>query len=157
MVDDGSTDGGARIVEGIGDPRVRLVRQANAGPGAARNRGLRESHAEIVAFLDGDDAWRPDHLGTCVARLCEHPECGVFCAAHRTVPGGRVLGGAYWHARGLGEGVWRIEDHATPRELWTARSFFTPSSAIANTHLAAATTAWTTLSSCARQTDSARR
>jgi len=50
VVDDGSTDGGARLAEG----RARVLRQANAGPSAARNHGARESCGGIVLFLDAD-------------------------------------------------------------------------------------------------------
>src|SRR5690606_34812975 len=50
IVDDGSTDGTADVVEGIDDPRIRLLRQPhNRGVGAARNRGLREARGEFVA------------------------------------------------------------------------------------------------------------
>lgn len=69
VVDDGSTDDGPSIVEGMGDSRFRLIRQTNAGPGAARNRGLRESHGEYVAFLDADDEWKPEYLAKAVGIL----------------------------------------------------------------------------------------
>jgi glycosyltransferase involved in cell wall biosynthesis len=53
VVDDGSTDETPGIV-GRAGPRVRLVSQPKAGPGPARDRGVRESEAELLAFTDAD-------------------------------------------------------------------------------------------------------
>jgi glycosyltransferase involved in cell wall biosynthesis len=79
VVDDGSTDGTAAIVQGYGD-RVRYVYQANARQAAARNRGVRESSGEVVAFLDADDLWLPDKLEKQIELLRRHPEAGlIFC------------------------------------------------------------------------------
>jgi glycosyltransferase involved in cell wall biosynthesis len=61
VVDDGSTDASAQVAASFA-PAVRLVRQANAGECAARNRGLDESKADWVAFLDADDVWEPCKL-----------------------------------------------------------------------------------------------
>lgn len=76
VVDDGSTDGTRRVVEQYG-PAVRYVWQANAGPAAARNRGVTVSHAELLAFLDADDRWYPGKIAAQVAYLDAHPEAGV--------------------------------------------------------------------------------
>ena len=75
VVDDGSTDDGAAIVKQCTDPRIRLIRQANAGVSAARNRGIAEAKGEYVAFLDADDEWMPEFLEEIVILQREFPEC----------------------------------------------------------------------------------
>ena len=64
VVDDGSSDNTAAIVEQFGarDPRFRLIRQKNAGVAAARNTGLGASRAPFIAPLDADDVWHPEKL-----------------------------------------------------------------------------------------------
>jgi cellulose synthase/poly-beta-1,6-N-acetylglucosamine synthase-like glycosyltransferase len=62
IVDDGSTDDGAEFVRRVADSRVRLVRTACYGPGAARNLGMRITETEWLAFLDADDCWEPSFL-----------------------------------------------------------------------------------------------
>jgi glycosyltransferase involved in cell wall biosynthesis len=63
VVDDGSPDGPAiaSAVEPYKD-RLTLLRQENLGAGAARNRGLRQASADLIAFLDADDLWSPELL-----------------------------------------------------------------------------------------------
>jgi len=59
VIDDGSTDGTARIVEGLGLPGVRVVRQHNAGKPAALNRGLANARYDLVVMMDGDTVFEP--------------------------------------------------------------------------------------------------
>lgn len=82
VVDDGSTDDTLAALARFGD-RIRIRRQANAGPSAARNRGARESSGEILAFLDSDDAWKPEKIERQVRMLAAGgPEIACcVCAA----------------------------------------------------------------------------
>lgn len=82
VVDDGSTDSGPEVVSCVGDPRVRLVRQKNAGVSAARNRGIEETGGRYVAFLDGDDEWLPDHLAVLEGLIREFPDAGLYATSY---------------------------------------------------------------------------
>lgn len=75
VVDDGSTDNGAAVVELYTDPRIRLISQENAGVSAARNHGIAEARGEYVAFLDADDEWMPEFLEEIVALQQGFPNC----------------------------------------------------------------------------------
>lgn len=75
VVDDGSTDSSPELVMAYLDPRLRLVRQRNMGPGFARNRGIEESTATYVTFLDADDEWLPSFLDRYLQALTANPEC----------------------------------------------------------------------------------
>lgn len=91
VVDDGSTDRTAAVVEGYGE-RVRYVRQRNAKQAAARNNGVRHAQGEIVAFIDADDVWRPDKLQQQLALLARDPGLGfVYCDAEHIDVEGRYL------------------------------------------------------------------
>lgn len=76
VVDDGSTDETAAVAARFA-PRVRYVRQANAGPAAARNRGLEEAYGDAFMFLDSDDLLLPDALDHLVGALRRRPEAGI--------------------------------------------------------------------------------
>lgn len=78
VVDDGSTDDGASIVERYTDSRIRLIRQDNTGVSAARNRGIEEAKGEYVAFLDADDEWMPEYLEVQHQLTEKYPQCDVF-------------------------------------------------------------------------------
>ena len=69
VVDDGSTDNPDAVVKAFADPRIRLLRQDNAGGGAARNRGIDEAKGDFIAFLDSDDVFLPHHLASMHAVL----------------------------------------------------------------------------------------
>ena len=87
VVDDGSTDGGADTVLKVDDARVRLVKQPNAGVSAARNRGAQEAAADVVAFLDADDAWKPNFLETVTSLRERFPQAAVWGTAYQFFDG----------------------------------------------------------------------
>jgi glycosyltransferase involved in cell wall biosynthesis len=83
VVDDGSTDGTARAASSLGDPRVRVVHQPNAGHAAARNTGIADARGTYVALIDADDLWLPEKLERQLTMLRRQPgvravQCGVI-------------------------------------------------------------------------------
>lgn len=76
VVDDGSTDRTAEVLAGYGD-RIRVIRQANAGPTVAMYNALDLARGEYVAFLDADDEWLPGRLRAGVDHLIAHPQVGL--------------------------------------------------------------------------------
>jgi hypothetical protein len=95
VVDDGSTDGTAAVVEAIAasNPgRVNLIRQQNQGQVATIARARAEAHGELLAFLDADDVWLPAKTRKQVDAYLSAPNIGLVFADMRTIDAdGRVL------------------------------------------------------------------
>lgn len=89
VVDDGSKDETSAVVERFGAV-VRLVRQANAGCGQARNTGAREARGSWLAFLDADDLWLPTKLERQIPETA-NPQVAVVVCRERNNEG-RLLG-----------------------------------------------------------------
>jgi glycosyltransferase involved in cell wall biosynthesis len=81
VVNDGSTDGTATVLRGFEeqrrDLRLRIVHQENGGLAAARNRGIRESRAKFIGFLDADDLWHPEKAAKQVALMSSDCTIGI--------------------------------------------------------------------------------
>ena len=73
LVDDGSTDQTAELAAALRD-LVIYIRQENAGPAAARNRGLKRARGEFIGFLDADDLWAGSHPRTAIEYLQQQSE-----------------------------------------------------------------------------------
>lgn len=79
VADDKSSDGSTDVARDYDDPRVRVVDlQAHAGSNAARNAGIRAATADLVAFLDSDDAYLPNKLSTVVEEFSRQPKLDVL-------------------------------------------------------------------------------
>ncbi|WP_407704351.1 glycosyltransferase [Streptomyces spongiae] len=76
VIDDGSTDRTAEFAEGVGDPRVEVVRQANAGKAAALNTGLALARHDIIVMVDADTVFEPDAVQQLIQPLA-HPAVGA--------------------------------------------------------------------------------
>src|ERR1700687_1658087 len=119
VVNDGSTDGSETVVERFRDARVRIVSQENAGPGSARNRGVRLAHSPLVAFLDGDDAWNEDYLKESVAWMDRAgPDVASLTWGMKIYPRGESTE-LRWKELGIPAGVFRATP-ATPAKLIVA-------------------------------------
>lgn len=82
VVNDGSTDKSPNVVKNFKDPRIRLIHQQNAGVSAARNKGIHESKADLIAFLDADDEWTPNFLEMVLRLREKYPEAGIYASAY---------------------------------------------------------------------------
>src|SRR5918993_437227 len=82
VVDDGSTDSSLDRLLRFADARLRIIRQANAGKGPARNTGIRESSREWIALLDADDYWFPDHLSELARAISLYPNSGRVATSY---------------------------------------------------------------------------
>ena len=87
IIDDGSSDDSLFLAESIAlsDQRLRVVRQNNAGPSAARNHGIFLASAPVIAFLDADDLWAPERLQGILDRFSCEPETGVLFSRVRFI------------------------------------------------------------------------
>ncbi|MCL4196064.1 MAG: glycosyltransferase [Phycisphaerales bacterium] len=92
VIDDGSTDGSADAARSVADARILIESQRNAGPGAARNRGidlaLTQREMTHLLFLDADDQWLPGSLDAVAAVLRDRPQTGLIVGGRVEADGG---------------------------------------------------------------------
>lgn len=92
VVDDGSSDRTAEIVEALG---VRCIRRPNAGPAAARNAGFRNSHGDYVLFTDSDCL--PDsHWAARMIQAFRQPQVGAAGGSYTMANEGLIASGIHW-------------------------------------------------------------
>lgn len=84
LVNDGAADSSQEIIRQYAekDSRIRLISQSNAGPSAARNRGIAEARAAWMAFIDADDTVTPDYLEKLMEPLAANSSVDLVCAGY---------------------------------------------------------------------------
>jgi glycosyltransferase involved in cell wall biosynthesis len=122
VVDDGSTDATARILESYGD-RIRLIRQENRGYPMAMNRAIQEASGDFVAPCGADDLWEPRKLEWQAEALAQHTGVGVLFG--HAVFFGFVEGD---HVRPTGTGV--LDGQALLEDLLVCNPINMPSAVI---------------------------
>jgi len=85
IVDDGSTDGTAELLDRIEDNRIVVVHQNNAGVSAARNAGLDRARGDYVTFLDADDTLPPNALALRCAVLDANSDVDIVHGSVRII------------------------------------------------------------------------
>lgn len=91
IINDGSTDGTATLLNGLQDQRIRVIHQNNAGASAARNVGLDRACGAYVTFFDIDDLLPPDALELRAVYLDAQPEVDIVNGGVRVTTQGRML------------------------------------------------------------------
>jgi len=119
VVDDGSTDGTAEVLERFAD-RVKIVRRANGGCPAAFNTAFSHATGDFVALCGSDDVWVPEKLEWQMQAIERHPEVDVLCGDARLF--GRVEGS---YAKPPGTGV--LDSAALTEALYRANIICAPS------------------------------
>lgn len=85
VVDDGSTDASASIVQGLNDARIKLVPGPRKGIAAALNAGLAAATGELFCRCDADDWYPPNRLGRQARLLIDRPDLGAVCGTFTMV------------------------------------------------------------------------
>lgn len=83
VIDDGSTDASAQLVNAYTDPRIQLFMKENEGVSLTRNFGVSKATSEYIAFLDADDLWEILHLEQLNTLISQCPDAGLFAAAYQ--------------------------------------------------------------------------
>jgi len=82
VVDDGSTDATAAVIQSYNDTRLRYIYQNNSERGAARNTGAKSASGAFITYLDSDDEFLNEHLSKVNQLILEYPGYDVYCTSY---------------------------------------------------------------------------
>ncbi|WP_298548262.1 glycosyltransferase family A protein [uncultured Aquimarina sp.] len=82
IVNDGSTDHSEEIVNRYTDERIHYFSTKNNGVSKARNLGIEKAKGKLIAFLDADDYWYPNHLEIVFRLYQKFPDAGLFATSY---------------------------------------------------------------------------
>jgi glycosyltransferase involved in cell wall biosynthesis len=141
VVDDGSTDDTERVLAGYGD-RIRVVRQANRGGAAARNRGVADARGEWIAFLDSDDLWPRDYLARMSDAIAATAGRAQFYFADTQLSSTQGGGGLWQRARFAIDGPHALAEEAGAWAILPRQPMMLQSSVISRRALEACGGLW---------------
>lgn len=92
FIDDGSKDHSVNILKKYAknDKRIKIIRQKNAGPGPARNNGMKQSTGDYLTFVDSDDTINPDYIEQLMTHIKDNDM--ILCGFQRVDSNGKVVG-----------------------------------------------------------------
>jgi len=82
IINDGSTDSSEAVVSNFKDQRIRYLSTENRGVSRARNLGIEKSKGVLIAFLDADDYWYPNHLEILYQLYLKYPKAGLYTTTY---------------------------------------------------------------------------
>ena len=91
IIDDGSTDKTKRLALSYSDKRVNYIYQSNHGISFSRNKGVKASQGDFIAFLDSDDSWVPEKLKKTVEYINKYPDIKIFHTEEIWFRNGKLL------------------------------------------------------------------
>lgn len=83
IINDESTDKSETLARAFNDEKIQIYNQKNQGVSVARNLGIKKSKGKLIAFMDADDFWRPNHLQELANLYHDFPNCGIYCSRHK--------------------------------------------------------------------------
>ena len=125
FVDDGSTDDSVDVINSYDNPNFKVFQQQNAGPAAARNRGIMEAQGRFLAFIDADDYWENTYMEKTLGFLEAHDDCVAVSVVCKNI----AVSGKSYNPKSYVEeecvGYVRNEEHVIVNEPFVIGDFYT--------------------------------